>query len=302
MPFILIKGTFHLVNRAPGGKEVGFEPDGDSIHFKPANPSLLDRLTKIQRPYRLSTISSVQLRFEGIDALELHYRPEKGGRNSHQPRPLADEARDYLTGKLGLNPVPYQLPHNIRVKPPVAKDATLGFILSRTLEVTGRPVSFVFTDNPPGEDGEEVYLRVPLLKRSINYKLVQSGNAYPLFYEGLFVDLRDALLVATRQARAKGRGLWSRDRSKTGLRVIQQSDLESKGVIFPKLFRRLTDYLAEGNTGLADFKEWLAEKQEEQVLDLRTNNFTHFDEFVHVQNNKVRLTRLPEELVFISKK
>jgi hypothetical protein len=146
MPFILIHGTFHLVGRTQAGNPTGFEPDGDSIQFQPANPALLDQLDQLDqpaRPYRLSSTGSTQLRLEAIDALELHFD------STHQPRPLADQARDFFTGKLGLNPVPYRPPKLLQVKPPVLKDATPGFILSRSLEVNGRPIAFAFTSAPP---------------------------------------------------------------------------------------------------------------------------------------------------------
>jgi hypothetical protein len=64
----------------------------------------------------VTNIGSTQLRFEGIDALELHFRPDNGPK-SHQPRPLADESRDYLTGRYRLNPVPYVQPRSIRRRP-----------------------------------------------------------------------------------------------------------------------------------------------------------------------------------------
>jgi hypothetical protein len=67
MPFFVIQGTYHLVNRTASGTPTGFEPDGDSIHFRPANPALLDRLRVLARPYRLTAIGSVQLRLEGLD-------------------------------------------------------------------------------------------------------------------------------------------------------------------------------------------------------------------------------------------
>src|SRR4051812_43993448 len=111
MSFTLIKGTFHLVGQQANGQPSGFQPDGDSIQFKPADLSLLNHLTRIKRPYHLSSIKSTQLRFEGLDALELHF----AGAARHQPRPLADDARDFLTGALGLNPVPYTAPDNITV-------------------------------------------------------------------------------------------------------------------------------------------------------------------------------------------
>lgn len=302
MPFTLIKGTFRLVNCTKKGKPTGFEPDGDSIQFKPDTPALLDRLTRLRLPYRLTNIGSTQLRIEGLDALEIHFQPTKGGPRSHQPFALAAEARNFLTGRLGLNPVPYAPPKNTCVKPPVLHDGTRGYILSRSLEVHGRPVSFVFAGNTATKDGADVHLTVPLLTRSLNYQLVQSGEAYPLFYDTLFAELRNALTVAARQARKAKCGFWGLDKTQVGLAVTNQLDLETNGVIFPKLFRRLTDFLAETHaTNLTKFPAWLAAKGE-QVLDLDTKNFTHFDNVVSIKNGKVRLSCLPERIVFVSEK
>jgi endonuclease YncB( thermonuclease family) len=301
MPFILIKGTFRLINRTQNGNETGFQPDGDSIHFKPRNRKLLDKLTRLQQPYRLTNIGSVQLRIEGIDALELHYRPTHGGPETFQPRSLADAARDFLIQKLRLNPVNYAPPRNLTVKPPAPNDGQPGYILSRSLEVHGRPVSFIFAGGHTAQDGSEVILDVPQLKKSLNYKAVLNGHAYPLFYDTLFADLRNALATAARQARKKKRGLWAQDGSQTGVRATAQSDLEQYGVTYPKLFRRLTDFLAETNGQLSDFPKWLAKKKE-QVQDLDTTNVTHFDTFVEVTGNKVRMTKLPDRLLFVSAK
>jgi endonuclease YncB( thermonuclease family) len=306
MPFTLIQGTFHLVNKTQNGNETGFEPDGDSIHFKPFDSSLLDVLTQLDQPYRLTNIGSVMLRFEGIDALELHYRPSSGGANTHQPRPLGDAARDFLTGELNLNPVPYAPPRNIRVKPPVQRDATPGYILSRSLEVHGRPVSFAFAGAAPEADGSEVFLNVQRFKKSLNYKLVANGFAYPLFYDTFFIDLRNSLTAAVQAARQGTMGIWSKDRTTSGVKANTQAKLEEDGVVFPKLFRRLTDYLAETGGGLAGFKAWLAAKGE-RVQDINPNsstftNNTGFDNLVKVQGNKVKLTQKPEHIVFISEK
>ena len=83
--------------------------------------------------------------------------------------------------------------------------------------------------------------------------------------------------------------------------VTSQADLEQSGVIFPKLFRRLAEYLARGQADLSGFLSWLEESQE-QVSDLTTSNFTHFDDVLEVNGNAVRMTRQPEELVFVSAK
>ena len=74
------------------------------MQFKPTNPALLEELARTGSPARLTSIGSTQLRFEGIDALELHF----GG--SFEPRPLAYDARDFLTAKLHLDPVLYTGP------------------------------------------------------------------------------------------------------------------------------------------------------------------------------------------------
>ena len=307
MPFIAIPGTFHLVNKTVAGTPSGFEPDGDSIHFRPSNPAQLARLRVVGRPLKLTTIGSVMLRFESIDALELHYQADNGV-TSHQPRPLADQARDFLTGLLGMNPVPYVLPRGVRVRPPVPRDAVTGYIVARTLEVFGRPVSFAFAGPSPFADGADVFLTPDVLKTSLNYKLLRNGHAYPLFYDTLFVDLRKAMQVATRQARASGKGIWALDRTNAGLALPNgPADLEQNGVIFPKLFRRLTDFLARGGpaggaVSLADFPAWL-DASEERVLDLPAVNFTGFDNLVEVGPDlSVRMTRKPEEIVFIGAK
>jgi endonuclease YncB( thermonuclease family) len=289
------------VNRTATGADTGFEPDGDSIHFRPDDPAQLDRLDKLARPYRLTRIGSVMLRLEGIDALELHYSPDGGGPTSFQPRPLADQARDFLTGKLGMNPVPYAPPRGVRVDPPVPRDGVLGYIVSRALEINGRPVAFAFAGPPSVPDGTEVFLSVAEMRRSLNYQLLHAGHAYPMFYDTLFHDLRGDMARAVRQARRYGRGLWPRDRSQAGLAVGSQADLEADGVIFPKLFRRLTDFLATNPDDLSGFPDRLT-RTREQTLDLKTVNFTHFDNVVAVEGDTVRLTQPPESLVFVSAK
>ena len=295
MPFLVIEGTFHLVGRTAAGNPSGFEPDGDSMQFKPRSPALLDELDQIGDPVDLTTIGSTQLRFEGIDALELHFS------GSHQPRPLADDARDFLTDVLGMDPVHYRAPDLTRVQPPVEHDGVPGFILSRALEAHGRPVSFAYTGAPPEPDGTRVALRAPLLKRSLNFKSLAAGDSYPLFYDTLFGSLRATLSRAADAARGRKLGIWADDRSQLGLGVTNQPALEKDAVIFPKLFRRLTEFLRQGQGGLANFLPWLADKRE-QVLDLTDDNFTHFDNVLAVDNGKIRLKRLPEQLVFVSAK
>ena len=307
MPFTLIRGTYHLIGKLPNGKPQGFEPDGDSIHFKPDKPALMNQLKVLVKPLHPSSIGSFNLRLEGIDALELHFTPQiKGSHATHQPRPLADDARAFLTKELGLDPVSYVPPQLLRVQSPAPNDGARGYILSRSLDVHGRPVSFVFAGTPGEADGTLVTLTAPRLKKSANYKAVLKGFAYPLFYDTLFQALRDVLASATVQARGNNLGIWAKDKTQTGVVTTGVAQLETGGFIFPKLFRRLASYFASGHANLAQFLMF-PELTNEQVQDLDPNspmftNFTHFDNMVRVKGNKVSLKQRPETILFVSKK
>jgi hypothetical protein len=113
--------------------------------------------------------------------------------------------------------------------------------------------------------------------------------------------LRTVLAQAVTTARQARRGVWRSDRSRSGLLVRDQTDLEQNGVIFPKLFRRLTEYLRRRGGDLSEFLPWL-ELTREQVLELPTTSFTHFEDVLDVQANTIRLRPRPEELVFVSAK
>lgn len=295
MPFKLIKGAFHLVGKTKTGKPLGFRPDGDSIQFKPAKQSHLDKLEQVGRPYRLSTIDSVNLRFEGIDAPELHYD------SSRQPAPHAENSRNFLTGRIGMDPVTYT-EKGIQVKPP-ANDGQRGFIVSKQLDMHGRPVSFVFVGAHPQPDGTEVFLSPALLRQSLNYQSLRDGHAYPLFYDTLYHDLRAELTGAAVTARANKRGFWPSDRSK-GVTINAPADLEDRFLILPKLFRRLTDYFQDhSKLDAATFRNWLEEKSEnDEVWILPEWNRTHFDNVVRIKGKKITLLRGPENLVFVSRR
>lgn len=119
------------------------------------------------------------MRMEGIDALEIHFA------RSHQPRPLADQGRDTLMDGLGLTPLTFREPRRTRVAPPAVNDAQPGWIASRSLDVHGRPVAWVFTGGPPEADGAEVFLDEAVAATSANHAQLAAGAAYPLFYDTL---------------------------------------------------------------------------------------------------------------------
>ena len=280
MPFTLIKGTFHVVN---------YSPDGDSIRFAPADPSLLSGLSG--PPAKLNARGHAQLRIEAIDTLETHYTSTGG--TYHQPLGLAKAAAERLMDFVGITNIVWSGNNVVQ-----ASDGTAGYILSRAVEKNRRPVAFVFAGSAPEADGASVHLDVARLADSYNQAALAEGIAYPTFYEGLFHDLRGALADRVIAARAAGAGVWNDDGTLPGFDPTNLAVITADVPILPKLFRRLVDYMTENATAVG-FKAKL-EQAREPVLDLATSNFTHFDTFINqaAGTSAVRLTREPELLVF----
>lgn len=70
------------------------------------------------------------------------------------------------------------------------------------------------------------------------------------------------LIEGATTARQAGSEAWPQDRSQAGLTVTSQAELEQQGVLFPKLFRRLSEFLVPQGGGLGGFLPWLAASEE----------------------------------------
>lgn len=276
MPFHLIKGTFHVTN---------YSPDGDTIRFQPDNEANIARLSGVSAKFNARR--HVSLRLEGIDTLETHFSGLK------QPPPLADDATDFLLDMVGITNVVWS---HERRNIASADDGVRGHIMARSTDKFGRIIAFAFAGNVGEEDGAEVFLDQNRLSESVNSKLASEGFAYPTFYWGLFADLRDALTETVAAARDAGKGVYAVDQTISGVEIASLKTITDEAVILPKLFRRLSAYIKETG-GVAGFKVAM-EASEEPVLDLRENNFTHFDTFIVEEDSVIRLTRRPEEFVF----
>jgi hypothetical protein len=276
MPFVVIKGTFHVE---------GYSPDGDSVRFMADNKEHWSKLSG--RPAQLNAKDHAQLRFEAIDTLETHYH------NLHQPLELALGALERLLEGLGITDVEWNA---TRTTVTAANDGTDGYILSRAVEEYGRPVSFVYTGEPSEEDGSEVFLDANRMNRSLNQRTLEEGLAYPTYYEGLFPDLREALTETVDRARDAKLGVWAQDRTNTGFEVEGLESITEEHVIMQKLFRRLAEYLEAGGS-VAGFEEFL-KAREEEIIVISTVHPTHFDTVVEVKGDTVRMTEPPENLIF----
>jgi hypothetical protein len=261
MPFVLIKGTFF-----PG---VGI-PDGDSVRFAADDISLWDRLDgQIDDP---GTNDTVQLRFEGIDSIE-----------KTAIQPLATDSRDSMLSLIGAS--------NLLDKP-------RGYVLSRSADPHGRPIAFAFKGNASEADGASIFLRADRLRQSVNFLQLRNGFAFPLYYNTLFRELRETLNEALDEARAANRGYWKTDATLTGVTIVTRSQLSEIPPVWPKLWRRLEEFLRT-HQGLDDFLEFIRATGE-RADDLTTFEQSSLDNFMEVTGNAVRMKIDPRMLRVVS--
>jgi endonuclease YncB( thermonuclease family) len=238
----------------------------------------------------------VQLRFEGIDALELHYN----GPN-HQITPHCYEARDQLLELAGFIEMDYapndEIETYVRESNPENID---GYILSRNVDPFGRPVSFVFTGIANDPDGSEIWLTPDLLENSLNAQLASIGHAYPTFYTGLPTDLRNRIILLATNARNNNLGLWQVDESRSGIQIQEEDDLEQFS-IWPKLYRRLFSYFSDVNNGLANFEEWLREDRtrDDELWIISRAELGNVHDIIEIEDNIISLNVDPEDIIIV---
>ena len=233
MPFVLIRGAYFPA--------IG-EPDGDSVRFAADDISLWDRLDGRRRPgvpmIRCNFVSRVSM-------------PSRKWRFSHW-----------------------------RQRPGIACSISSGLPRERSRPVAtscreppshGRPIVFAFAGDPPEADGTDVFLDAARLRESVNFKQMQAGFAYPLYYNTLFRQLRETLNEAVDEACANQRGNWPTDATQIGVTVSQRSQLASIPPIWPKLWRRLEEFL-RSRTGLAGFLIFIRNTGE------RADDLTNFEQ------------------------
>jgi len=295
MSYRLIKGTFAL--HYQGQRHVGSSPDGDSMWFKPNDPGLLQDLGGRNADFNSGDFA--QLRFEGIDALELHYPG-----NNHQHEEGAVEARNFLLEKAGFTQVEYapnsDVPRSVRSCSPVSIS---GYILSQTIDPYGRPVSFVFKGTASEADGTDVFLDVNRMNQSLNAKLVKKGYVYPAYYApreevgGLPWDLREQLTRLSDNAWMHDWGVWEFDESRSNPQIKNMEDLMELA-IWPKLYRRLALYFRDGNNGLANFEQWLTDNdKDDRILIMSRGENTHLHGTFEISGNRINMLYWPEELL-----
>jgi hypothetical protein len=273
MPFTLIQGTF---------KPDTGTPDGDTVRFSPDNSLLVFVLTQQGRKPNINPDNgTIALRYEAIDTME---------KNARVP-----ESSDATAKNLELLGITN------------SDRETRGYILADRVDPNGRAISFVFAGDPEdGEaDGDSIFLTKERMKSSLNYQLIANGNAYPLFYDTLFFELRQEMTDIAQIARDSNKEIWQDDATTKGFDWAGASSLKTIPPIFPKLWRRLEGYtqdrdFRDDSATLDRFIDYLKIKRSDRLLILPLGRFTGFDNILEVSSNNIKLLYQPEELVFMS--
>src|SRR5262245_58662633 len=158
----LIKGRFFIR---------GYSPDGDSIRFRADDRTRWDLLGG--GLLSINAKDDVQLRFEGIDAMETHY--SQGGKENHQPVELAHQARDFVLGALGFTHVVWSADGTEVTG--VDEDGRPGYLFARKKDIHWRPIALVYSGPAPEADGANVFVSVSRLQQSLNHRLLAQGLA-----------------------------------------------------------------------------------------------------------------------------
>lgn len=308
MTYRLIKGEVRLFYES--NRHVGSRPDGDSAWFLPDNPAHMDDIGG--RTADTNAGGFAQLRFEGIDALELHYK----GAN-HQLEGPTVAARDFMLASLGFDLAQMEyapsddIATSVRDTSPVAVRA---HIMTRAIDPFGRPVAFLFSGNAPEQSGSEVFLDVQRLDHSVNARLMRQGHVYPGFYTarevagelvgGLPRDLRNRLTLHAITAYNAGRGVWADDWTTWGARITRESDLTGLA-IWPKLYRRLLAWYhdaAAAHANLHDFRDWLeadSGSRNDTMLVLSLGELRNLSDTLDLTAQTLTLLFEPEDLVIV---
>ncbi|MEM1312149.1 MAG: thermonuclease family protein [Patescibacteria group bacterium] len=283
----LLTGNFIIENKSPDGDSLRFISDDDSA------------FADVYRGYLIkkSKDRSVQLRFEGIDAPEVHY--------AGKAQPYGINARKQLLKLIGFKDIQYKGGRVVASKPPKIP----GAILTNSLDIYGRPIAYVLPHQEAKLLNNEkwIYTNSEIIKKTYNYKLLTLGAAYFISYSSQPSEHREVMRDAAFQARKEDLGVWKLDSTtEFTLKDIDSVTVNGK-LVFPKLFRRIVDFMKSVEKGYeGDLKDWLTwissnrtrNENDKVIVD---NIELYLSSLVEQRNNKIYFQGDLLNLIFIEK-
>jgi len=284
--FKVLHGKFIIRN--------GLQPDGDTVRFKPDNIRFVEDLRQGSHG-SLGTDKDVNIRLEAIDALEKDQELEG-----------ATTARDELLSRLGFIDPTYSGNPPFIVKS--GYQEVSGHVLTNGFDNFGnRLVGFIFKGDGSarGSDGSAFALSTDIVDESINTTLLSEGFVFPAFYDTLPPNLRKHLAAKSIDARQGKKGAWLRSKGFPGDPLILNTPILAnlrKAVLWPKLYRRLEEYLeSQRPKDLAGFEDWLQDSQlrDDGILIIKSNQseLVRLHDVVDVSGNSIELQYWPEEFI-----
>jgi hypothetical protein len=154
------------------------------------------------------------------------------------------------------------------------------------------------------------------LEQSANYQLLRKGLVYPYFFMTLAGKLRDKLAQAARQAQAEAVNLWLRDQTVEGVNITTLRRITDDYEIYPYLFRKIIKhwYQVRMERYWDALRNGAAYKESGQSVNLKgffdngnpyifvisDQDFVRLDSVVEIKRNRLRMTKYPFDIVFLS--
>lgn len=198
------------------------------------------------------------------------------------------------------------------------QDKIPGYIVTNDVEKNGRPLAWVFPGSTRKRDGTQMTTDelAARLEQSANYQLSRKGLVYPYFFMTLAGKLRDKLAEAAQQAQAEAVNLWQRDQTVEGVNITTLRRITDDHEIYPYLFRRIIKhwyrvkmerYWDAGRKGAA-YKEsgqsvnlkGFFDSGNPYIFVISDQDFVRLDSVVEIKRNRLRMTKYPFDIVFLS--
>jgi endonuclease YncB( thermonuclease family) len=289
----LIKGNYWV---EPDGSDL--QPDGDTISFEPDSIGLVMNLPQLAGKSPSIKNNRIDVRYEGIDALESHYYKK------HQNIKFANEATRKNLELLGFSGVTFKSDSPTDIKS-ISPNKLPGYVIALGIEKYGRMLGFIYSGATNLRDGEIVHSDEPflILSQSINIELVTAGLVYAAPYDSMPDRLVSRLRDIITTARNGKLGIWLKEDITTEKAcIIKDINGLQELIMWPKLFRRLSKYFKGNNSGLIGFDGWLRSNTDEDIpLLLPDGKSGYLHDAYQINGDTLRLKFKPEDLILVEK-